>query len=744
MLTHTRREFDICCKIFGIYLFHHFFVLYPSAIELFSSKGMIPDSTDLPSYGLVPNLLFHYDSPIFINYFVIGMMILSTSLCFEYFRSISSFLLFCGWNMLLNRNPFITNPGMAYDGLLLLVISVCSSSISKNKILSHGIWLIIGLSYTASGLHKLQCKSWLDGDAIYYVLTGPLARDNIIVWFLVNMIPREFLKLVTWGSLFIEISFLFLGCFHHMRKWYWLAIMGFHLGIIATVNFADLTLGVMMIHVFTFDTEWLKLTRKNNHMTISKSVVNNSKNTSFISTDDRINLCKWLIQASLVMISIIIFLSYCTKISIIDIIIALFDKSNQMYLGFLIIGGSLLFLMILERIFPHFEMKYVDGWWIWLFFIYAFQSLSVIIATFTWEQWFQDREYFNDPTQFHLSDYVTPFWGGIIGYIFNTWVFYWWHLARHHIYPLWILTHQMHHSPTRIETITSFYKHPIEIIVDAQIIALVSYGMLGLSPESSIWVSVFSAIGEYAYHMNIRTPKIIGWLFQRPESHRLHHRINSRLKCPNYADIPIWDILNGTFDNPDSDYFEETGFPGKEVLRWDMIFLKDVLNSFKSIYTLDYKSIIYYALIIFGSANSFLFMCHTNIFRDIGFVSVASPLPLVFSAFEGYETFSNSFFLEAELKNGTHISLPMDSSMYDMIGGAYNRKNVYGAMFSHGPFFIDYKMLNLRDKILHYAVCDPGTLMKDFKINSEIKWFNVTIKTKRSDTNLTRNIEIYC
>ena len=30
---------------------------------------------------------------------------------------------------------------------------------------------------------------------------------------------------------------------------------------------------------------------------------------------------------------------------------------------------------------------------------------------------------------------------------------------------LWLAFHQVHHSPSRIETITSFYKHPTEIVV---------------------------------------------------------------------------------------------------------------------------------------------------------------------------------------------------------------------------------------------------------------------------------------
>jgi hypothetical protein len=123
------------------------------------------------------------------------------------------------------------------------------------------MWLIMGVSYTASGLHKLQCESWLNGDALYYVLSGPLARqDNLIVSSILQ--NPGIIQLMTWSSLFLEISFLFLGTFYRTRKLYWTMFMGFHAGILFTVNFSDLTLGMIMAHLFTFDVTWFKFTKQ--------------------------------------------------------------------------------------------------------------------------------------------------------------------------------------------------------------------------------------------------------------------------------------------------------------------------------------------------------------------------------------------------------------------------------------------------------------------------------------------------
>ena len=55
-------------------------------------------------------------------------------------------------------------------------------------------------------------------------------------------------------------------------------------------------------------------------------------------------------------------------------------------------------------------------------------------------------------------------------------------------------------------------------------------------------------------HWNIRTPRWLGYLIQRPEAHCEHHRLD--VHAYNYGDLPIWDLLLGTFKNP-------VGFDGR-------------------------------------------------------------------------------------------------------------------------------------------------------------------------------------
>ena len=41
---------------------------------------------------------------------------------------------------------------------------------------------------------------------------------------------------------------------------------------------------------------------------------------------------------------------------------------------------------------------------------------------------------------------------------------------------------------------------------------------------------------------------MLGFFFQRPESHLIHHQ--EKVHDYNYSDLPIWDMLFGTFRNP--------------------------------------------------------------------------------------------------------------------------------------------------------------------------------------------------
>ena len=233
-----------------------------------------------------------------------------------------------------------------------------------------------------------------------------------------------------------------------------------------------------------------------------------------------------------------------------------------------IILAIFVFCFIIERIFVGWSLPEVTTWPIRVLLVNLVQLGIILLAGVTWEVWLSSW------SVFYLSEMLNPLSGGMLAYFIATFVFYWWHRWRHECDLLWIGFHQIHHSPQRLEVITSFYKHPGEMIVNSILGSLLVYTLLGLSLEAGAIYTACTAIGEFFYHTNIKTPRWIGFIFQRPEMHRIHHQYDRHKN--NYGDIVWWDMLFGTYENP-KEWTETCGFDDdKEQQLVNMLMYKDV------------------------------------------------------------------------------------------------------------------------------------------------------------------------
>ena len=232
-----------------------------------------------------------------------------------------------------------------------------------------------------------------------------------------------------------------------------------------------------------------------------------------------------------------------------------------------------LILIILERIFPDRILPLVKGWWSRVIVINLMQFGIIMLGMVTWDIWFKTH-------QFYVIDGYPDFMLGFMAYLVITFVFYWWHRVRHDSYVLWVLFHQLHHSSSRLDKITSFYKHPLEIILNSLLMGSISYLLLGLNVEAVAWTILYSSIGEYVYHMNIRTPQWIGYIFQRPEMHKIHHK--EGVHYNNFSDLPLWDMLFGTYENPKERVKDACGFCDMKEREFIKILgFKNVNNAYK-------------------------------------------------------------------------------------------------------------------------------------------------------------------
>jgi sterol desaturase/sphingolipid hydroxylase (fatty acid hydroxylase superfamily) len=149
-------------------------------------------------------------------------------------------------------------------------------------------------------------------------------------------------------------------------------------------------------------------------------------------------------------------------------------------------------------------------------------------------------------------------WGGALaGILVYELVHYWYHRAAHGFGWLWRAAHQMHHSAESLEALGAYYLHPIDTALFTTWSVLVFFPLLGLDPVAAAVASAFLAFNAVFQHANIRTPRWLGYVIQRPESHGVHHERG--VHRYNYSDLPLWDVVFGTFRNPER-WEGQTGF----------------------------------------------------------------------------------------------------------------------------------------------------------------------------------------
>ncbi|MES2607002.1 MAG: sterol desaturase family protein, partial [Pseudomonadota bacterium] len=97
--------------------------------------------------------------------------------------------------------------------------------------------------------------------------------------------------------------------------------------------------------------------------------------------------------------------------------------------------------------------------------------------------------------------------------------------------------------------------------------------VLGVNVEAATLVLYATFFLGIFQHANIRTPRWLGYFIQRPESHSRHH--GHGLHRDNYADLPVFDLIFGTFNNPER--HRDNGFYHGASLRvGEMLLWKDV------------------------------------------------------------------------------------------------------------------------------------------------------------------------
>jgi sterol desaturase/sphingolipid hydroxylase (fatty acid hydroxylase superfamily) len=149
-------------------------------------------------------------------------------------------------------------------------------------------------------------------------------------------------------------------------------------------------------------------------------------------------------------------------------------------------------------------------------------------------------------------------------------ILYWWHRAMHSSNWLWRSFHQFHHSAERLDTYGAFWFSPLDTVAFTFASSLSLTLILGVSAEAAVLTLYATFFLSVFQHANIRTPQWVGYFLQRPESHSHHHGCG--IHRDNYSDLPVFDLLFGTFRNPathqENGFYQGASSRVSEMLLW--------------------------------------------------------------------------------------------------------------------------------------------------------------------------------
>lgn len=223
-------------------------------------------------------------------------------------------------------------------------------------------------------------------------------------------------------------------------------------------------------------------------------------------------------------------------------------------------------LALWERLAPGRPLPRVRGWTVRALAAFALYFLVSSYLPLLWGEWLAPLQ------RFDLS--AAPAWAALAAGVF---VYelgaYAYHRAMHSCTPLWRALHQMHHSAERLDVASAWWFSPLDMVGWTLLpsIVLTLLGLPAAAVTQTLLVVSFLAMFQ---HTNVRTPRWLGYLVQRPESHTLHHARGVHFY--NFADLPLIDMLFGSFRNP-AGHEHETGFwDGASRRVPDMLLMRDV------------------------------------------------------------------------------------------------------------------------------------------------------------------------
>lgn len=219
----------------------------------------------------------------------------------------------------------------------------------------------------------------------------------------------------------------------------------------------------------------------------------------------------------------------------------------------MLMPAAFAFCLILERLMPAREQPHVRFWLLkGIVFFLLVGAINAIVPALVMQQ-------IGDYSVLHLASFGTLA-GVLLVVVLSDLAGYWIHRGLHTSQLVWRFTHQMHHAPERMDMGGSAFFHPFDVFAQQIVPTVLITVLLGVTPLAAAIAGFIGFLLGVTPHLNVRTPAWLGYVFQRPEMHAVHH--TRGVHAYNYGVLAWSDMLFGTWRNP-------VEFPDGEFGFWD-------------------------------------------------------------------------------------------------------------------------------------------------------------------------------
>lgn len=151
------------------------------------------------------------------------------------------------------------------------------------------------------------------------------------------------------------------------------------------------------------------------------------------------------------------------------------------------------------------------------------------------------------------------------------------------------------------------------------------------------------------------------------------------------------------------------------------------------------RKIIYSIIVAIGLLQPLGYLTKVEDFRNLGVLSSASPLPIVFTEVKGVEAFAADFYLIWTDESNNIQEVKMTPALYAKLKGPYNRRNTYGAAIAGAPILPE----KIWKPILRYGLCE-NVLENELGLSIDKESFELLIKTRTKDRTDEWKLKIDC